>query len=30
MLAESPDGEEMAELLSKARYHGDFIFAFDN
>lgn len=30
MLAESPYGEEMAELLSKAKYHGDFIFAFDN
>jgi len=30
MLAESPCGEEMAELLSKAKYHGDFIFAFDN
>lgn len=30
MLAESPYGEEMAEMLSNARYHGDFIFAFDN
>ncbi len=30
MLAESPYGEEMAELLSRAHYHGDFIFAFDN
>lgn len=30
MLAQSPDGEEMAEMLSKAKYHGDFIFAFDN
>lgn len=30
MLAESPYGEEMAKMLSKARYHGDFIFAFDN
>lgn len=30
MLAESPHGEEMAEMLSRARYHGDFIFAFDN
>lgn len=30
MLAESPYGEEMAEMLSHARYHGDFIFAFDN
>ena len=28
--AESPDGEEMAMMLSKARYHGDYIFAFDN
>ena len=30
MLAESPNGREMAEMLSHARYHGDFIFAFDN
>lgn len=30
MLAESPYGEEMAEMLSRSRYHGDFIFAFDN
>lgn len=30
MLAESPDGELMAEMLSKSKYHGDFIFAFDN
>ena len=30
MLAESPHGEEMAQMLSQARYHGDFIFAFDN
>ena len=30
MLAQSPNGEEMAELLSKVKYHGDFIFAFDN
>ena len=30
MLAQSSHGEEMAEMLSKARYHGDFIFAFDN
>lgn len=30
MLAQSPDGELMAQMLSKARYHGDFIFAFDN
>lgn len=30
MLAESPYGEEMAEMLSHAHYHGDYIFAFDN
>ena len=30
MLAESPYGEEMAEMLSRSRYHGDYIFAFDN
>lgn len=30
MLAQSPDGELMAEMLSKSKYHGDFIFAFDN
>ena len=30
MLADSPYGEEMAQMLSQARYHGDFIFAFDN
>ncbi len=30
MLAESPYGEEMAALLSQSKYHGDFIFAFDN
>lgn len=29
MLA-SDAGEEMAEMLAKSRYHGDFIFAFDN
>lgn len=29
-LAESPYGEEMARMLSHTRYHGDFIFAFDN
>ena len=29
-LAEGPHGELMAEMLSKAHYHGDFIFAFDN
>lgn len=30
MLAQSPDGELMAEMLAKSKYHGDFIFAFDN
>lgn len=30
MLAQSPHGKEMAEILSKSKYHGDFIFAFDN
>lgn len=30
MLAQSPYGEEMALMLSKSKYHGDFIFAFDN
>lgn len=30
ILAESEHGEEIAELLSKCRYKGDFIFAFDN
>ena len=30
IIAESPYGEEMAEMLSRAKYHGDFIFAFDN
>lgn len=28
--AQNPDGEEMARMLASARYHGDFIFAFDN
>ncbi|MCQ2365545.1 MAG: hypothetical protein MJ056_00070 [Akkermansia sp.] len=28
--AEDEHGEEMAEMLSRARYHGDYIFAFDN
>lgn len=28
--AENEHGEEMAYMLSKCRYHGDFIFAFDN
>ena len=30
MLAQSEHGEEMAEMLSRSKYHGDFIFAFDN
>ena len=30
MIAESPYGEEIAETLSKCKYHGDYIFAFDN
>lgn len=30
MIAQSPHGEEMAEMLSRSKYHGDFIFAFDN
>lgn len=30
MLAESSHGEEMAEMLSRCRLHGDVIFAFDN
>ena len=30
ILAESPYGEEIAETLSKCRYYGDYIFAFDN
>lgn len=30
MLAQSPYGEEMAQMLAKSKYHGDFIFAFDN
>lgn len=28
--SENEHGEEMAELLSKARYYGDYIYAFDN
>lgn len=28
--AENEHGEEMAQMLSRCRYHGDFIFAFDN
>lgn len=30
LLAQSPQGEEMAHLLATSRYHGDYIFAFDN
>lgn len=30
IIAESPHGEEIAKLLSQCRYHGDYIFAFDN
>ena len=30
IIAESPNGEEIAEMLSRSKYHGDFIFAFDN
>ncbi len=30
IIAESPYGEEIAETLSKCKYHGDYIFAFDN
>ncbi len=30
VLALSPHGEEMAKMLSKSKYYGDFIFAFDN
>lgn len=30
IIAESPYGEEIAKTLSKCRYHGDYIFAFDN
>ena len=30
ILAESEFGEEIAEKLSKCKYHGDYIFAFDN
>ena len=29
-LAENEHGEEMAEMLSRCKYHGDYIFAFDN
>ncbi len=30
IIAESPYGEEIAETLSHCKYHGDYIFAFDN
>lgn len=30
IIGESPFGEEIAETLSKCKYHGDYIFAFDN
>ena len=30
IIAESPNGEEIAEMLSRCKYHGDYIFAFDN
>lgn len=30
LLAQNKNGELMAKKLSKANYHGDFIFAFDN
>lgn len=30
LLAQSPKGELMAEMLAKSNYHGDYIFAFDN
>lgn len=30
MLAQSSDGELMAQMLAESKYHGDFIFAFDN
>lgn len=30
IIAESPYGVEIAETLSKCKYHGDYIFAFDN
>lgn len=30
LIAQSKRGEEMAIMLSKSNYHGDFIFAFDN
>lgn len=30
IIAESEHGEEIAQMLSKCKYHGDYIFAFDN
>lgn len=30
ILAESPYGEEIAQMLAQCKYHGDYIFAFDN
>lgn len=30
IIADSPYGEEIAQRLSKAKYHGNYIFAFDN
>jgi hypothetical protein len=30
LLAEDAHGEEMAAMLGQSRYHGDFIYAFDN
>ena len=30
LLAEDEHGEEMAAMLGQSRYHGDFIYAFDN
>ena len=30
LLAEDEHGEEMAAMLGQTRYHGDFIYAFDN
>jgi len=30
IIAESKYGEEIASMLSKCKYHGDYIFAFDN
>lgn len=30
LLAQHKNGEKMAQMLAKAKYHGDYIFAFDN